>query len=214
MISGISVLITFLVLNGAWCYVVGETGDTDEIKRGVTESDLDTSQLLLKLCLLGDENRELREKVATQNLLLRTNMVNGWCPGQYYFEPEYNLCWRIGWGPSDRFEAEKVCRREGAHLIVLNTLELHSYIHSFLQSAKTDLNFHIGGSDMGHEGAFKWSNGEPVRGIPWYPNEPNNRVKDGEEQDCIFLWKAHDYKLTDMFCSSKQGFLCQIDERH
>ena len=65
-----------------------------------------------------------------------SDMVNGWCPGQYYFEPEYNLCWRIGWGPSDRFEAEKVCRREGAHLIVLNTLELHSYIHSFLQSGK------------------------------------------------------------------------------
>ena len=64
----------------------------------------------------------------------------------------------------------------------------------------------VGGDDQSEEGNFKWLNGSPVQGIPWYSGQPNN----GGNEDCMMMYKPNG-RFHDYYCSNAFSFLCQLN---
>ena len=70
----------------------------------------------------------------------------------------------------------------GGNLVAINDSEENQWLH--------DNNFHgwIGFTDVETEGDWKWSNGDPVTFVSWFPGEPNNVGNEDYASKSSTLW--------------------------
>ena len=67
----------------------------------------------------------------------------------------------------------------------------------------------IGLNDRAREGTFRWDKGNAFGGFKsWHKGEPNNL---GGKEDCVEMNKAHSWRLNDIDCTTKVGFICEIN---
>src|SRR5215216_5300429 len=86
----------------------------------------------------------------------------------------YHLLARTTW---DDAEAKSV--QLGGHLVVVNDQAEQDFLWSTFGPI-TGL-FWIGINDVGHEGRFTWTTGEPPTYTNWFEGEPNNLRAAGEQ---------------------------------
>ncbi len=80
----------------------------------------------------------------------------------------------------------------------------------------------IGGSDVSVEGEWRWiddgalfwrgdARATPVAGVfhSWGPDEPNNLVSDGNDEDCLSFWPLHDGGWNDEPCERAYPAMCE-----
>lgn len=74
----------------------------------------------------------------------------------------------------------------GGHLVTINGRQEELWLRS--QFGTNEL-FWLGFNDIGNEGNWKWSSGEPITYTNWRPGEPNNRAGNGmPENSAVMNW--------------------------
>ncbi|XP_061185478.1 C-type lectin galactose-binding isoform-like [Saccostrea echinata] len=98
------------------------------------------------------------------------------------------------------------CLKNGSKLTEIETVEEYYFVKSIADEMNTDY-VHIGGTDAFEEGnMIWWSTCQRVNLIHWSSNQPDNYLND---EYCLNLCKAEDYKLNDGNCQSEYLFICE-----
>jgi hypothetical protein len=111
--------------------------------------------------------------VASAAALPRTSILA--FDGHYYARINVNMSWH---------EAESVCQALGGHLAVIGSKEENIFV---CDQFAADRYIWLGATDEGHDGEWRWTNGEPWNFTAWGDSEPSNAM--GEEH---FLSTGHD----------------------
>ncbi|CAL1548020.1 unnamed protein product [Lymnaea stagnalis] len=117
---------------------------------------------------------------------------------------------------SDDKQSMAACSVYGGHLAEIDTVDEYNAIVNYL---KAELGASIGGgvdgvvvsgTDEVREGVWLYHfSGKPLKFVDWYGPEPN----DGVFYNCLALWRANGYKMTDFPCGNNQYnalYLCEI----
>ena len=84
--------------------------------------------------------------------------------GHVYKYFDINLTWS---------EAEKYCRSLGGHLATITSQDEQDAIAGLVRNG-TRMAYWLDGTDSGHEGTWRWVNGEPFNYFHWSPIQPDN----------------------------------------
>ncbi|ESO91155.1 hypothetical protein LOTGIDRAFT_228706 [Lottia gigantea] len=114
------------------------------------------------------------------------------------------------------WEAKEHCRREGGHLMIMNTEAKRQYLISKYTSYKEYV--YVGGTDVHEEGNWLWFDGRKIDKF-WMEGEPNNFGHEyGEGEECLQLRhdlsgdKKFDSVLNDSGCSSRHKLACEVPQ--
>ncbi|XP_061472650.1 C-type lectin domain family 17, member A-like isoform X3 [Rhineura floridana] len=99
------------------------------------------------------------------------------------------------------FDAKQDCEKEGAYLLIVNSLVEHNFLVKHLGNEQV---FWIGLSDTNKEGEWLWLDGSRVSLSFWGAGEPNNA---GHREDCATL--RFNGKWNDALCSLKEYWICK-----
>ena len=106
---------------------------------------------------------------------------------------------------------ERWCKKEGGHVLEINTKEEQNFMEEFLNKAMlVSPDVFLWASDEDEEGKFVWRHGgTAVEYSNWATGEPNNSGRRGE--DCIMLSKELGWQWKDVDCLFKRGsVVCEI----
>ncbi|XP_055865619.1 lectin BRA-3-like [Biomphalaria glabrata] len=69
----------------------------------------------------------------------------------------------------------------------------------------------IGANDLIFEGSFVWTSDERNASLTsyWDQAQPDNYGN----QDCVALWRSHNFNLDDWFCETAMSFMCQTEKK-
>ncbi|XP_047205018.1 macrophage mannose receptor 1 [Girardinichthys multiradiatus] len=121
-----------------------------------------------------------------------------WVPygGQCYYLERSKKMWR---------EALAACRKEGADLASVNTIEEQSFIISQSGYLQTDVLW-IGLNDQSHQMLFEWSDHSHVTFTNWQSGEPSHATN--HQEDCVLI-RGKDGKWADHMCEKTYGYICK-----
>lgn len=71
------------------------------------------------------------------------------------------------------------------------------------------IGFWTSASRLGKGDTYYWNKGEKVTFSDWAVHQPDNRIIDGEEEQCIEVKGFHTLKWNDNFCSHKIYYICE-----
>jgi len=103
-------------------------------------------------------------------------------------------------------DAFATCRGEGAQLVIVDRKDINDWI-----AKEVDIKLGgvwIGATDQGHEGTFRWANGNTASKEWWAPKEPNNCCGG---QNCAVSNHGKPGQWDDRKCSQKLPFVCQVN---
>jgi hypothetical protein len=93
------------------------------------------------------------------------------------------------------------CAAEGAHLIVVDSIEESDYLRTL-----TDNDVWIGLDDLTVENQFRWVTGAVSAYRRWVPGEPTNS---GAGEDCVYA--RPDNQWNDTNCGDSRRVVCECD---
>lgn len=116
-------------------------------------------------------------------------------------------------------QAEARCNEEGFFLMQVESVEEERALHTLITADWNAGAFWLGGSDYGHEGQWRWRNGNRIFSngstshegayANWWPGEPNNWA--GEHY--LLFWRGGDsYGFNDSQGHRLHRFACERDE--
>ncbi|XP_052795032.1 hepatic lectin-like [Mya arenaria] len=113
-----------------------------------------------------------------------------------------HLCMHLKHSKHSWSNAEKVCERDHARLVVLDTHEKVEALRHTLDGN----DYWIGATDDDHDDNFSWVNGEPISATFWLwgHGEP-----DRHHDFCVIL-NGHDHKMHDKGCADSHMSVCEI----
>ena len=114
--------------------------------------------------------------------------------GHVYLFCEQALDWQ---------SAENACLSVGYDLVALGDAAEESWVSDTAASLQATT-WWSGYNDRAVEGAWGWSNGEPVVYTNWAAGEPNNS---GDEDCTQLLWSG--YQWNDAQCAAGQSYVCE-----
>ena len=103
-------------------------------------------------------------------------------------------------------QAEAHCMGLGGHLASIQSPEEHKFVADLGLVSDEEIAY-LGGSDLGEEKKWVWTDGTPFEYTNWLEGEPNNSLGD---EDCMMLWKQKGDKWNDTACSREFKFICKI----
>ena len=119
--------------------------------------------------------------------------------GQHcYFWSKHNTSW---------FEADRFCRKRGAHLASVTSNATNDYILRGLaksRTAYTSNTLWIGGTDREVEGVWTWTDGSAWEFTYWGYHRPG---RDNNRQNCL-QYDNYNQKWWDWKCHTTHRFLC------
>ncbi|XP_063590394.1 hepatic lectin-like [Penaeus indicus] len=108
------------------------------------------------------------------------------------------------------------CRREGAHLLKIDSADLmHTLVYELKRNAFDNKNYWIGATEVGHESIFRWQDGTKVKmGTPFWgihlgAQEPNG----GNLETCVFMDKNNFMYWADALCTDICSAICEFPRR-
>jgi hypothetical protein len=122
--------------------------------------------------------------------------------------------------PLEYVEARNDCRDRGLELVSIQNLAEQEWLLEIAISLG-DMGhadgWLIGLTDRGsgHEGTFRWIDGNPVSYTAWAHGEPNDW---GDGEDCVVMnWgyaggAARDSDWNDVYCWNENPYICQMPE--
>jgi hypothetical protein len=107
-------------------------------------------------------------------------------------------------------DARKVCTQEGLDLAAINTKEEDVWAAAKALSLDPVYGWLFGFNDQAKEGAWVWSNGDPVTYTNWAPGQPSNTPGAGTTENCGSIVTWNKVKLwNDFNCISALPFICE-----
>lgn len=109
----------------------------------------------------------------------------------------------------DWLAASNYCGEEGAHLVVINSIEESEIVARVMASGEFRL-IHAGFHDMFIEGDHRTVTGETLAEAgfsTWYSGEPTDPQSTSLEEDCGMIYT--DGTLGDQPCSNQLAFICE-----
>lgn len=114
----------------------------------------------------------------------------------YHIEDEPKFNW---------FAAAHKCASIAAHLLALDDQQ---ELDALIPYLKTDIYYWTDINDLGEDRVYRsLTTGQDAKFLTWHNNEPN---KVGKE-NCVHL-KGCEFKMNDLDCIHKLGFICELDE--
>ncbi|PSN49028.1 Hemolymph lipopolysaccharide-binding protein [Blattella germanica] len=143
-------------------------------------------------------------KCAERNRVLMVATITGPAPEtDYELIPGHGL-YKIHNGKMNWYKALKTCKREDAHLVILNSEEELTKL-KFLGKIEGD--FYTSINDLEKEGHFVTQFGDTLNStgfMKWIPGEPNN----GFSGNCVRVLPTLG-KIADGDCNSNFAFICE-----
>ncbi|KAG5842473.1 C-type lectin domain family 2 member B-like isoform X1 [Anguilla rostrata] len=113
-------------------------------------------------------------------------------------------CYHFSSEKDDWFNSRKLCKRQGADLVVIDTMEEQVFVHSHYTHSK----YWIGLRNSSEERTWLWVDGSQLDVGYWDDGEPNNL---GLNEDCV-----HGYKdlnalknWNDIKCDNHFNWVCE-----
>ncbi|XP_055300784.1 perlucin-like protein [Sitodiplosis mosellana] len=114
---------------------------------------------------------------------------------------------RVNWT-----EAVKQCESKGMELVsILSKEENDNLIGSIKEAGQGKIGFWTSGNRLETNGTFYWFNRSQVTFTDWETGKPDNRVIDGEEEECIEVKGFGVLKWNDNFCSHSLYYICETN---
>ena len=115
-----------------------------------------------------------------------------------------NSCYRLLNKTMTWEGATRACSDMGGGLAVPDSSEEHQFIWKMFTGSVQEGNVWTGCTDKEEEGKYVHS-GQQCHYLEWAPGEPY----DGENQDCIVLWRKHQGLMDDDGCNLSCFVICE-----
>ncbi|XP_068222995.1 C-type lectin domain family 17, member A-like [Palaemon carinicauda] len=113
-------------------------------------------------------------------------------------------------------EMREYCHEVGGEMLKLDDANLIYDIQRYVEDDRVTASyFYVGGSDLDHEGDWRWTDGSPVKmrspfwgfncGADGFTREPTNK----EGEDCLYISKSSFFFMHDCFCTNKYSVICE-----
>ncbi|XP_069128542.1 perlucin-like isoform X2 [Argopecten irradians] len=134
-----------------------------------------------------------------------TNCLPGWIfnDGSCYFFSRDTETW---------VESFAYCQIYDSELVSIRNEAENNFLKSELRKrhvADSDWNvcYFTSGTDAPVEGRWEWApTGDPLTYTNWGTHEPSNG---GGNENCLCLYKAHDFSWNDRNCHNQDHFICR-----
>ncbi|XP_033732682.1 C-type lectin lectoxin-Lio3-like [Pecten maximus] len=130
-------------------------------------------------------------------------------PGWIYYN---DACYFLSRDTETWVEAFSYCEIYDSQLVSIIDEDENNFLKTELRkrhAADSDWNvcYFTSGTDGPVEGHWEWTpSGDPLTYTNWGPKEPSNG---GGMENCLCLYKAHDFSWNDRNCHNQDHFICK-----
>ncbi|XP_025089331.1 alpha-N-acetylgalactosamine-specific lectin-like [Pomacea canaliculata] len=140
----------------------------------------------------------------------------GGCPVERGYVLCDNRCLKLYTIKQDYQTAKTRCEADGAHLFFFKSRDQDVPALQYLLDTRGEVlqgiaqGLWVGATDIEVEGQFVWSDNScvPTNTGLWAHTQPDNYLNN---EDCVVVGISSGIMLNDLPCSSRNGYVCQVD---